>query len=79
MRQRTSASPQLRRFEASTGSMVTRKCFDVAADDLRRVGGQEPSVEPRQMINNRDLANDVCSCRQSFFPPAQDFISLRGS
>lgn len=31
------------------------------------------------MINNRDLADDVCSCRQSFFPPAQDFISLRSS
>lgn len=69
------ALPQLRRFEASAGSMVTQTRFDVAAGDLRHVGGQEPSTEPRQMINNRDLADDVCSSK----PFPSDFFSLRGS
>lgn len=43
----------LRRFEASAGSAVTQKRFDVAAGDVRRVEGQEPSAASRQMIKKK--------------------------
>lgn len=46
--------------------LITWDCFDVAAGNSWRTG-LKPSRELCQMINNKDLVNDVCCCQQSLF------------
>lgn len=46
--------------------LITWDRFDVAAGNSWRTG-LKPSRELRQMINNKDLVNDVCCCQQSLF------------